>query len=522
MQDQLPTPQEWQQAQTEMASLHQELAQKERDLVKARNLPLAFINLTEDILYVKDNADHLVVANRSMARLMNSRPDLLIGKTDTVLYPPDLAEQYIKDEQALLAGEIDHIDQDQRILDANGGLHWMHTRRVATRGDEGQITGVMCVGQDITAQKQMEEVLRRRETELQDALVIARLGNWDYDVATNNFTVNDQFLTLLHTNVEQSGGYLIPAEEYIQRYLNPEDQDHMRETFQLAIREADAQKIYQSESLQKCEDDQWVVLFTSFRIEKDELGNVVRLYGVNQDITERKQAERLNAKRAAELATVSQVATAVATILAPDEMLQTVVDLTKTSFHLYHAHIYLLNEAKDTLVLNKGAGDVGHQMVNEGRRIPLAAEKSLVARAGRTCTGVLVNDVRLDPEFLPHPLLPDTRAELAAPLVVGDALLGVMDIQSQEVGRFTQEDVNIMTTLAAQVAVSLQNARSYARAQRQAEREAQINAISARIQTTRSVEEALQVTVRELGRALGAQRASIQLEIQPPEEKSSQ
>jgi GAF domain-containing protein len=103
---------------------------------------------------------------------------------------------------------------------------------------------------------------------------------------------------------------------------------------------------------------------------------------------------------------------------------------------------------------------------------------------------------------------------MAVPLIVGDTLLGVMDIQSEEVNRFSQEDVSIMTTLAAQVAVSLQNARSYARAQRQAEREALINAISERIQSTNSVEDALQVAVRELGRALGAQHTAIRLGLE--------
>jgi len=99
-------------------------------------------------------------------------------------------------------------------------------------------------------------------------------------------------------------------------------------------------------------------------------------------------------------------------------------------------------------------------------------------------------------------------------MIGGDRLLGVIDVQDSQLNRFTPEDVNIMTTLAAQVAVSLQNARSYARAQRQAEREALINAISERIQASSSVENALQVAVREIGRALGAQHTAIRLGLE--------
>ena len=114
---------------------------------------------------------------------------------------------------------------------------------------------------------------------------------------------------------------------------------------------------------------------------------------------------------------------------------------------------------------------------------------------------------------MPNELLPDTRAEMAVPLMVGERVLGVMDIQSAELNRFTEEDVSIQTVLASQVAVALQNARTYAQTQRQAEYEALINSISQKIQSTTSVENALQVAVRELGRALGAARTSVQLNL---------
>jgi GAF domain-containing protein len=245
----------------------------------------------------------------------------------------------------------------------------------------------------------------------------------------------------------------------------------------------------------------------------------VRLYNTTQrELSERSQienellhADAMIARRAAELATVSQVAIRVSTILNPDEMLQTVVDLMKSGFDLYHVHIYLVDEQGTQLVLARGAGEGGRRMVSEGCVISLETDPSPVARAGRTLQGLIVNDISQDENCVPHPLLPDTCSEMAIPLVAGDRLLGVLDIQSDQVNRFSQEDVSMMTTLSAQVAVSLQNARSYARANRQAEREALINAISERIQSTNSVEAALQVAVRELGHALDAHYTAIRL-----------
>jgi GAF domain-containing protein len=218
-------------------------------------------------------------------------------------------------------------------------------------------------------------------------------------------------------------------------------------------------------------------------------------------------------RRAAELATVAEVSTTVAAIHNPDEMLQTVVDMTSHAFQLYHTHVYLLNETSDELVLAKGSGEVGRKMVAEGNKIDLRSEKSLIAHAARVRQGVIENDLRHRPGCSPHPLLPETRSEMAVPMIATGRLLGVFGFHACTDHRFTAEDVSIMTTLATQVAVSLQSVWSYTRAQRQAEHEALINIISERIQATQTVESALQVTIREIGRALGASQASIRLHI---------
>jgi signal transduction histidine kinase len=169
----------------------------------------------------------------------------------------------------------------------------------------------------------------------------------------------------------------------------------------------------------------------------------------------------LNERRAHELETVAVVSTTASTVLDPDELLQSVVDLTKDRFNLYHAHIYLADESWNTLLLASGAGDIGRQMVITGHAIKIDAEKSLVARATRERTAQIVNDVRKEPDFLPNPYLPDTRSEMAVPMISGDKVIGVFDVQSDTIGHFSQEDANIYTTLALQVAVALQNARLY-------------------------------------------------------------
>src|SRR5258706_1925693 len=216
--------------------------------------------------------------------------------------------------------------------------------------------------------------------------------------------------------------------------------------------------------------------------------------------------EQRVAARTQDLATVAEVGTATATILETDQLLQEVVNLTKERFSLYHSHIYLLDESGENLVLTSGAGEAGRQMVAEGRSIPLDREQSLVARAARERKGVTVNDVTQAPDFLPNPLLPNTRSELAVPMIVGSRVIGVFDVQSDIVGRFTDSDINIQTTLAAQVATSIQNVRSFEQSKTQADFESLVNTIGQKIQRATSVEDTLQTAIRELGLALGAKR----------------
>jgi len=218
--------------------------------------------------------------------------------------------------------------------------------------------------------------------------------------------------------------------------------------------------------------------------------------------------EQRVADRTKDLEIVAEVGTATATILESNRLLQEVVDLTKERFNLYHSHIYLLDEKGENLVLAAGAGEPGRVMVAEGRSIPLNREQSLVARAARERNGVTVNDVTQASDFLPNPLLPDTRSELAVPMIVGGNVIGVFDIQSEQVGRFKDSDVNIQTTMAAQLATSIQNVRSFEQSKKQADLESLVNAIGQKIQRTTSIEETLQTAIRELGTAIGASRVS--------------
>jgi GAF domain-containing protein len=116
---------------------------------------------------------------------------------------------------------------------------------------------------------------------------------------------------------------------------------------------------------------------------------------------------------------------------------------------------------------------------------------------------------------LPNPLLPDTRAEVAVPIMAGERVLGVLDVQHNVAGGLGESDAELLASIAGQVAVALQNTRLFAETRQKAEREARANLISQTIQRATSLDSLLQVAARELGEGMGAQRVSIHLAPSP-------
>jgi signal transduction histidine kinase len=196
------------------------------------------------------------------------------------------------------------------------------------------------------------------------------------------------------------------------------------------------------------------------------------LRSISVQVAEALESARLleqTQKHAVAMEAVAQVSAAASTILDTPKLLETVTRLTKERFDLYHVAVFTLEDHK--LHLSAGTAfpirlaDTEAAIVLEVYR-----EKSLVARAARTRQPVLVNLVNRDPGYLPHPILPATRSELSIPLIVGEEILGVLDLQSNVANRFGEDDIRIHTTLAAQVAVALQNATLYAEQLKTAER----------------------------------------------------
>ncbi|MBN1310930.1 MAG: PAS domain S-box protein [Anaerolineae bacterium] len=190
-------------------------------------------------------------------------------------------------------------------------------------------------------------------------------------------------------------------------------------------------------------------------------GEVVGYRGVARDITAQKAAEQREQLTYA----LGQYLTMVLSI---DEIMEAMITHLLETLEYYFVGIHLLEEDGRQLVIQRGMMRNGRQLNQGEASIFLDQEPSLVARAARLRTPVISNQVNEDPHFLFMSWLPETQSEAVFPLLRGNQLLGVMDVQSAQLNHFGKAEVRTLETLAVQAAIAIENARLYQDLERQA------------------------------------------------------
>ena len=186
------------------------------------------------------------------------------------------------------------------------------------------------------------------------------------------------------------------------------------------------------------------------------------LTGLEKTVEERTSelvvANESNERRAKQFEAIAQVARTISSTLDFDGLLRQITTVISSEFGFYHVGLFLLDASKEYAVLSAANSDGGQAMLSRGHRLKVG-EKGIVGFVSATGKPRVALDASADAVFFNNPDLPDTHSEVALPLLVGDAVMGVLDVQSTTANAFTQEDVAILSTLADQVSIAIQNAR---------------------------------------------------------------
>jgi signal transduction histidine kinase/HAMP domain-containing protein len=175
--------------------------------------------------------------------------------------------------------------------------------------------------------------------------------------------------------------------------------------------------------------------------------------------------ERISS-RTRDLEIAANVSRDITTLLDEDQLLNRVVERTADSFNLSNVMVFLYEEETKRLLFHTGSGSTNLSMQEQSTSFSLE-DDGIVPAVAREHKTIIISDTTASP---PYRLPPETRSELAIPMVVGHVLIGVLDLQAREKNRFNDDDIRVMSSLASQIAIAIRNASLFAQAKEARER----------------------------------------------------
>jgi len=186
---------------------------------------------------------------------------------------------------------------------------------------------------------------------------------------------------------------------------------------------------------------------------------------LQREIAERKrvEAERASLLRALQhrsnqLQTAAEVSKSASMILDPDTLIDQTVRLIRERFDFYYVGLFLLDETGEHAVLQAGTGDVFARMLEGGHKLKVDGP-SMIGWCTAHGEARIALDVGEEAVRFNNPLLPETRSEMALPLISRGQCIGALSVQSIEQNAFAEEDVAVLQTMVDQVAIAIENAR---------------------------------------------------------------
>ncbi|MCS6993387.1 MAG: GAF domain-containing protein [Anaerolineales bacterium] len=170
-------------------------------------------------------------------------------------------------------------------------------------------------------------------------------------------------------------------------------------------------------------------------------------------------------KRAAQLQAIADTTRAIANVRNLNALLPRIVNVVSERFGFYHVGIFLVDESNQFAILSAANSEGGKRMLARGHRLEVGG-KGIVGYVTGTGLPRIALDTGTDAVFFDNPDLPETRSEMAIPLIIEKQIIGVLDLQSKHPNAFTQEDIEVLSTLAEQISLAIETARLFEQSQK--------------------------------------------------------
>ncbi|HKV34483.1 MAG TPA: PAS domain S-box protein [Pyrinomonadaceae bacterium] len=423
----------------------------------------ALIESADDAIVSKTLDGIITSWNKGAERIFGFTPEEAVGKSITIIIPTDHLDEEREILSRLRAGDrVDHFETIRQRKD--GTLLEVSLTISPIIGPNGQIIGASKIARDVTDQRQARRALDEATERLRIALAAASLGDWSWDARTDLVTVSETAARIFGV----PPGKPMPREE-MRKLLEVEDRERSRLTAETALAN---HTDYEIEYRLKRPDNSETWISTKGRGIYAEDGTIIGQLGFVQDISARKLAEETLREQAEALRTLNEVGKVISAELDLHKTVQAVTDAaTEITGARFGSFFYnVLTEEGASYMLFTIAGVSREAFAH----FPMPRATDLFGPTFRGEGVVRIGEVKKDPRYgknspyygMPEGHLPVT-SYLAVPVVSRSGeVLGGLFFGHPEPNIFTDRDEIVVTGLASQAAVAMDNARLYETAKR--------------------------------------------------------
>lgn len=416
---------------TESKRVREELAEQHRLLrILIDNLP--------DSIYVKDTDSRMLIANTAQARLLGAKTTAdLLGKTELDYLPKEFALKHLTDEQAILKSGQPLLDAVEPGIDAAGDPRWFSSTKVPFRDSQGKVKGIVGISRDITERMRVEEELFKFRLGIERADDVIFMTKMDGTIVF----VNPAFEKTYGYCKEEALGHTPRILK--SGTLNPEAYQH----FWNALLN---KQVVSVELINRTKDGRLLAIEGSATPILDQAGSPLGFLAVQRDVTQRKQAEEQLLRELDKLNALHDIDRALSMTLDLQACLSIIVDRTHSLFATSSVSLMLREGERLRMVAHSG-------MANEELEFVIPLTRGLTGWCYSQNASVLVPDVQADERYMQYDVR--ARAEMAAPLLVQEQCIGVLNVESDRIGAFTPADLELLESLAGRAAIAIHNAR---------------------------------------------------------------
>jgi diguanylate cyclase (GGDEF)-like protein/PAS domain S-box-containing protein len=288
-------------------------AQKHAQLAlnESRQRLADIIEFLPDATLIIDSDGSIMAWNRAMEALTGIKAQEMLGKGEY-----EYAIPFYGDRRPILIDLVLQPDPDREkfytafrrdgdtlfgecfVPGLRSSKAYLSTTASVLRDSKGEIVAAIECIRDDTKRKEMEDALRASQHQLALAMDLSRLVKWERDHATGMFTFDDQFYALYDTSADREGGCLMPTEVYVREFVHPDDVPLVAEVIGNALTSVEQWNTVQAEHRIVRRDGELRDIAVKFTALRDDSGNILKLYGANQDITEQKLFEKMLSEQA--------------------------------------------------------------------------------------------------------------------------------------------------------------------------------------------------------------------------------